>query len=76
MIAAKPGGCNPAVDHTTRGLTMPEEDGSGHPGTGKIGRKQSFKDRCPIPGSGHSLRVSQTSSVGSIPITRSTFLPS
>jgi hypothetical protein len=32
MIVAQPGGCNAAVDYTTRGLTMPKEDGSGHTG--------------------------------------------
>jgi hypothetical protein len=35
MIAAQPGGCNAAVDYTTRGLAMPEDDGNGHPGKGK-----------------------------------------
>ena len=32
MIAAQQGGCNAAVDYTTRRLTMPKEDGSGHAG--------------------------------------------
>jgi hypothetical protein len=45
MIAAQPGGCNAAAVHTTHGLTMPEEDGSGHPGMGKIGQKREYPRR-------------------------------
>jgi hypothetical protein len=39
MIAAQPGGCNAAVDYTTRGLAMREADGSGHPGKDEIGQR-------------------------------------
>ena len=35
------------------------------------GHEQSFEDVRLIPGSGHSLCVSQTTGLGSIPITRS-----
>ena len=40
MIVAQPGGCNAAVDCTTRGLTIREEDGSGHPRTRSIGHNR------------------------------------
>jgi hypothetical protein len=40
MIAAQPGGCNAAVVHTTHGLAVREEDGSGHQGKGRIGQER------------------------------------
>ena len=43
MIVAQPGGCNAAVEHKTHGLTMTEEDGSGHPGKGKIGQERTLQ---------------------------------
>ena len=49
----------------------PRSRESGHCCTGRVGQERSSKYPRPVPVSGYSLFVSQTTCVGSIPITRS-----